>query len=229
MLSHNTIDEIKALLNNKEQYGYEDKEYERTGNTSSGSDTITGISITDLSIDDFVNGDGIPDDSQILQVSGTSIKIDQLCTDTSTAVIDITINHYADDAFEDAIEAVEDEMKIRDFYPVISEGTYSYLNTKPNAELTIYDKMVIQAEQYLIAYRFLKRESLREVSNRSAMREFKTQGGIGTVMSGPTGKQHLAEQYYTEARTLLRMAGYDTSYSIDCLGIGDDSDRIETV
>jgi flagellar hook protein FlgE len=221
-----TIANIKLLLNDKSVYGYNDTTIERTGMTTNGSKIITGVNTDSLSLGDVVNGTGIPTDSTITAISTTTITINVNCTATSATAVDMTINHDATEEFEDAIEAFEEEVKIIEMYPrlgadysmsVDQSAYYDEIDAKTYADCTMYEKLIVKAEEYFIASYFLKSEGLKDVSNRAAMREYKTDGQNTTVMSGPTGKQHLSNEYYKKALSLFESAGYDIHIEVSVL------------
>lgn len=215
-----TIANIKALLNDKSVYGYNDTIIQRTGMTTSTSKDITGVNVDGIELGDIINGTGIPTDSHIDVIGATTLTISANCTATSATAVDLTINHYADTEFETAIESYLEEVQIMEMYPVIGadylmsvdqSAYYDSIDAKAYADCTLYEKMIVKAEEYFLASYFLKAEGLKEVSNRAAMREYKSDGQNVTVISGPSGKYYLAGQYYQRAKELLGSAGYGTT------------------
>ena len=209
LTTHTTLANIKALLDDKSVYGYENKEYSRTGNTTNTSDVIDSVDIDNLVVGDYVNGTGIVTDSTILSIGATSITISNNCTVTATGV-SITITHYSLTDFETDIESQYKEVEFMEMYPVISETIYDYINDDIS-DLSDYHsyRMVVYAERYFIASYFLDSIANKEIQGRLTMKEFKSVDGITTGMSGEAGKTHLANQYKRKANAFLRKAGYN--------------------
>lgn len=212
MLSHSTILNIKALLGDKALYGYNDQDYSRSGDTTSGSAVITINDTDNLTVADGVEGDGIVVGSVIVSIdSSTQITIDNNATVTDTSVT-LTVTHSATTDFNTSIESFYTEVELVEMFDIITETVYDVIDATATADLTNNYNLVILAERYIIAAYFLESKSRIEISERMSMREFKIVDGIGTSVSGQTGKSNVGEGYYNKAIDYLTKAEYDTSH-----------------
>ena len=114
------------------------------------------------------------------------------------------------------IASLYDAVEYEIMYPIISETTYNYINDEIT-DLSEYNdtyRLIVLAERYLIAAEFLQSISDAEFENRQTEREFKIQSGVGTSVSGRTGKGYVADKFSKRAYDLLEQSGYSTNYGI---------------
>ena len=217
LTTHTTIDDIKALLRSAGSYKYDNKTYHLEGNTSTGSAVISNVKTTNLLVGDEVSGTGIPKFSTIQSIDSDNhtVTIDLNATADGTDVV-LKFEQSGQTVMDAKIASLYDAVEYEIMYPIISETTYNYINDEIT-DLSEYNdtyRLIVLAERYLIAAEFLQAISDAEFENRQTEREFKIQSGVGTSVSGRTGKGYVADKFSKRAYDLLEQSGYSTNYGI---------------
>ena len=214
MTNHTTLDDIKELLRSAGSYKFDDKNYHLKCNTTDTSPILTNIETENLTVGDKVFGDGIPKFSTILSIDSVAHTVTLTDNATATATDEtILFDHSGEIEFESRITGKYDTVEYEIMYPAVTEETYNYINDEIT-DLSLYNstfRLVVLAERYFIASEFLKIISDAEFENRQSEREFKVQSGIGTSISGRTGKGYVSDQMSKRAYELLTAAGYNNT------------------
>ena len=214
MTNHTTISDIKELLRSAGSYKFDDKTYHLKCNTTDTSPTLANIETENLTVGDAVSGDGIPKFSAILSIDSVAHTVTISANATATATNEtILFEHSGETDFESKITGKYDTVEYEIMYPAITEGTYNYINDDIS-DLSLYNdsfRLIVLAERYFIASEFLKIISDAEFENRQSEREFKVQSGIGTSISGRTGKGYVSDQMSKRGYELLNIAGYNNT------------------
>jgi len=214
MTTHTTIADIKSLLRSAGSYKFDDKNYHLKCNTTNASPVLANIETENLTVGDGVSGDGIPKFSTILSIDSVAHTVTITANATATATDKtISFEHSGKTDFESRITGKYETVEYEIMYPAITEGTYNYINDDIS-DLSLYNntfRLIVLAERYFIASEVLKSISDAEFENRQSEREFKVQSGIGTSISGRTGKGYVSDQMCKRGYELLDTAGYNNT------------------
>ena len=214
MTNHTTLADIKELLRTAGSYKFDDKKYHLKCNTTNASAVLSNIETENLTVGDKVSGDGIPKFATISSIDSDAHTVTMSANATADATDEtIMFEHSGETDFESRITGTYDTVEYEIMYPAITEETYNYINDEIS-DLSLYNdtfRLVVLAERYFIASEFLKYISDAEFENRQTEREFKVQSGIGTSISGRTGKGYVSDQLYKRGDDLLTAAGYNNT------------------
>ena len=214
MTNHTTLSDIKELLRSAGSYKFDDKKYHIKCNTTDTSPVLSNIETENLTVGDKVSGDGIPKFSTILSIDSVAhtVTISENANATATDET-ILFDHSGETDFDNKITGKYDTVEYEIMYPAITEETYNYINDEIT-DLSLYNdtfRLIVLAERYFIAAETLKIVSDAEFENRQSEREFKVQSGVGTSVSGRTGKGYVSDQMSKRAYELLNTAGYNNT------------------
>lgn len=214
MTTHTTLADLKELLRSAGSYKFDDKKYHLKCNTTLGNTVLANIETDDLTVGDKVSGTGIPKFAVVVSKDATchKVAISIIATATGTDKI-ILFEHSGETDFESKITGKYDTVEYEIMYPAITEETYNYINDDIS-DLSLYNntfRLIVLAERYFIASEVLNSISDAEFENRQSEREFKVQSGIGTSISGRTGKGYVADQMCKRGYELLNTAGHNNT------------------
>jgi hypothetical protein len=217
--STNTINDILSELEDPSFYGFEDIEYEVSGDTTNGSADIANVSdITYLVAGQSVSGTGIPAGAVISSISGTTVTMDQNATADGTTV-DITFTTTDDTQIEEKLTVAVAEAKRLYVVPKLTTSLYEYIESKDKVSLTEAEEHVYYAEIFFSISCFFERHARSQMYARRARNESISQDGVTRGTHGSLGPEMAAHEYFEKAHRELRLAGIDTVTRIGRAGI----------
>lgn len=215
----NTIDDIINELEYPSFYGFEDLEYDVTGDTTNGSPDIENISdTTNIVAGQSISGTGIPDGAVVSSIDGTTVTMDQNAT-ADGASIDITFTTTDDTQIEERLTAAVAEAKRMYMVPKLTTSLYDYIADKNKTGLTEAEEHIYYAEIYYSISCFFERHARSQMYARKARHESISQDGVTRGTHGSLGPEMSAGEYFQKARHELRLAGIDTVTRISRSGI----------
>src|SRR4030042_143672 len=118
--------------------------------------------------------------------------------------------YETDDLFDDAIEYAFEQAAMNRMYPIMGIADYDYIATLDKGACNDAQLYIYWADVWYALGEFLLLRSRHEQYNRKGNSESRSQGGISASISGSSGKEKIASEYFQTGDRYMAMYGYDT-------------------